>query len=373
MFFATISIKNMWARPLRTLFTVLGVATAVGAFISLVGLSSGLENAWINALLERETHLFAVPKGIVDIMSASVDENIGKEMAKIKGIADVSGELVDLLELDTLDLIVVAGWPVGSYLWESVNLLAGTIPDIHNSEGIVLGGTIAKTLSLDVGNVLTLLDEDFVIRGVSTKGSVMRNNGVLLSLKSLQKLTGRIGKVTSFNFRLNSEANEEALKDATTRLSKSFPKFVFTMSQEAAENNSIMHVFKAMSWGTSIVAFIIGFVVIMNTLLMSVMERTREIGVLSAIGWSPSRIVIMVVLEGISITIIGGLFGILFGFAGINAIANFPQMKGLIEPSISNHMIAGAFISAIVLGIIASIYPALRAVLLKPCDALRHE
>jgi len=373
MFFISIPVKNMLARPLRTLFTVLGVAAAVGAFISLVGLSSGLENAWVGALLERDTHLFAVPKGIVDIMSASVDENTGKEMSKIKGIKDVSGELIDIIELDTLDMIVIAGWPVESYLWDSVSLLSGELPNSQDNEGIILGCTIAKTLGLKVGSNLTLLDEEFIVRGISTKGSVMRNNGMLLPLHSLQELTGRIGKVTSFNFRLNSEANEKELQQAVNRLSHSFPKFVFTISQEAAENNSIMHVFKAMAWGTSIVAFIIGFVVIMNTLLMSVMERTKEIGVLSAIGWSPLRIVIMIIMEGIFITIAGGLAGVMSGLVGIKMIANCPQMKGLIEPSVNNSLIVIALITALFLGIIASIYPAIRAVLLKPCDALHYE
>ena len=373
MHFIAIAGKNLSRRPLRTFFTLLGIATAVGAFISLVGLSRGLENAWMHALLERDTHIFASPKGVVDIMTASIDQDFEEKMAAIPGVKDVSGELVDLVVLDTGQMTIVAGWPVNSYLWQSVNLEHGVLPGEAMADGVILGSNAAVTLGYKVGDGFRIRDRDFVVSGISKPGGAMRNQAMILTLPALQKLNNRQGKVSTLNFRLNRPDDKEMVRQVFGALTEAFPDFTFTETHSLADNNQILEIFRAMAWGTSTVAIFIGLVVVTNTLLMSVMERTREIGLLSAVGWQPGRILAMIVAEGLFLSVLGGLAGTALGSVGITLLAASPQIRGLIQPAIDGRMFIEVAVATVLLGVLGSGYPAWRAIRFRPADALRYE
>ncbi len=113
----------------------------------------------------------------------------------------------------------------------------------------------------------------------------------------------------------------------------------------------------------------VGGLGIINTMLMSVFERTREIGVLKAVGWSNKRILGMIVGESLVITIVSAIIGSLIGFFACTLLG--PQMG--IEPLFTPKIFIQAFGIAIVVGIIGGLYPAIKAVKLPPTEALRYE
>ncbi|MEE4242755.1 MAG: FtsX-like permease family protein [Desulfopila sp.] len=372
MRFAAIATKNLFRRKTRTFFTLLGIAAAVGAFIALTGLSRGFENAWMHALLERDTHVFAVPRGIVDILSASIDQHQAGKMAEVAGVVEVSGELVDLVDLDTGEMIIVAGWPLHSYLWESVSLERGTLPGTANPYGIVVGNEVAETMGLAVGDTIDIRTLTFTLTGISKSGGVMRNHAMLMPLAALQELNNRYNQVSTLNFKLEEYSNRHRAEEVLSLLREQFPDFVFTEALDISQNNRILKLFRAMAWSTSMIALFIGLVVILNTLLMSVMERTKELGLLAALGWSRSRVVSLIVVEGMALSLAGGVAGAGFGISGLHFISHSPQMQGLIQPDISVLLLAEVSLATFALGICGSIYPALRATGLNPAEALRH-
>ena len=373
MLFVHIAGKNLLRRKIRTFFTILGIATAVAAFISLVGLSRGLENAWMTALLERDTHLFVSPKGVVDIMTSSIDETAAASMAEIPGVLDVSGELVDLVLLESGEMAILAGWPQGSYLWNSVELTEGALPTSENKNGVVVGNLAADALGYSVGSTFTIRSTEFTVTGVSKAGGAMRNSAMVLTLPALQELSNRKGKVSTFNLRVTAPDDEAHVAMILKTLNETFVDFTFTETRSLADNNHILKIFRAMAWGTSIIAIFIGLVMVMNTLLMTVVERTGELGLLSAVGWHPARIVAIIVSEGLLLTIVGSGFGTIFGVVGITALADTPQMRGLIEPALNSRMVIEVVVATVILGCCGSAYPAWRATRLRPAQALRHE
>jgi putative ABC transport system permease protein len=373
VYFSTIAAKNLLRRKMRTLFTVLGIGAAVGAFVALVGLSRGLENAWSYALLERETHAFAVPRGVVDILSASIKQDMGREMAQIEGVDRVSGELIDLVDLDTGEIIIVAGWPLDSYLWGNVELEAGRLPGPETPHGVILGAEVAKTLGYRLGDTFDIRTMTFTLMGISKAGGVMRNQAMLVSLQALQELNNRHGQVSTLNFKFETHTDRARVKGILAELNRQFPDYVFSEALDLTKNNRILALFRAMAWGTSIIALFIGLVVIINTLLMSVMERTSEFGLFSAVGWSERRIIGLIVIEALILSILGSTVGIAGGLAGLYAIADSPQMQGLIQPDVSLTLLIEVVLATIGLGLGGSIYPAWRATRLFPAQALRHE
>jgi putative ABC transport system permease protein len=122
----------------------------------------------------------------------------------------------------------------------------------------------------------------------------------------------------------------------------------------------------------SLIAALAGAVGILNTMTLAVYERTREIGLLLAVGWSRSRVLTSVMVEGLFLSLIGGLVGVAFGYAEVQAARQWLSMdalSGTLNITRSLQAVALAF----GIGFLASIYPAIRASMMEPIDALRHE
>ncbi len=121
-----------------------------------------------------------------------------------------------------------------------------------------------------------------------------------------------------------------------------------------------------MSWGTSLLAVIVGVLGVMNTMLMTVFERKQEICILLAIGWRRSRIIRMVLLESALLGLLGGIGGVLIGIIGLKVMERMPAIHGLLEPDLSPFLMVTAIAISIVVGVISGIYPAWRSSRLNP-------
>jgi putative ABC transport system permease protein len=371
--FFGIAVRNLGRRPVRSSLTALGIALAVSSFIALVGMSRGLERAWITTLLERGTHVLAVRKGAVELLTGSVDAHLEDGLRRVDGVQAVSGELVDLLSLDTGQTVIVVGWPAGSFLWRPLRLVDGALPDPAQPAGILAGQTIAAGLGKQPGDVVRIRGRAFTIAGTFRQAGAMGNSAMILQLPAMQDLVGRPGQVTEFNLRLARPDEPAERRVVQARLAEAFRDLTFTETRDVADNNDILRLVRAMAWSVSIIALVIALVMVLNTLLMSVAERTREIGILSAVGWQPGRILAMILTEGLVLAATGSAAGAAVGIAGLAWLARQPQVRGFLEPHATPQLVAEVVGAAVALGIIGSLYPAWRAVRLNPVDALRYE
>jgi putative ABC transport system permease protein len=129
----------------------------------------------------------------------------------------------------------------------------------------------------------------------------------------------------------------------------------------------------AMAWVTSAIALVIGAVGILNTMIMSVFERTREIGILRAIGWRKVRVVRMILAESFVLCLAGAAMGIVGALGLARLLSKFPATSGYIQGDIAPVVIAEGFVMAFLVGLIGGIYPAYRGAQLMPTEALHHE
>lgn len=374
MRFVSIPLRNIRRRLMRSVLTILGIGVAVASFVVLVCMSRGIEQAWVNSLVERGIHMLAISKGSVELLTASIDEMLVDDIRKIEGVRDVTCELVNLVQLEESEVnVLVRGWPVDSYLWESLQIRDGSVQGTKHPTGVVIGQALAEILEVEVGETMSIHEEEFVVTGISAPAGVMDNSTVFLLLPTLQGLMGREGKVTEFDLRLDHPEDPGAVQAVQDRLRDTFSNLSFIETSEIADNNEILRVFRAMAWGTSLVAIIIALVVILNTLLMSVTERTREIGVLSAVGWRPGRILAMIVIEGLVFSMIGSIVGFALGISCLNWLIHLPELRGLFEPEVTIRLLLEILAATLFLGVAGSMYPASRAVRLNPVDALKYE
>jgi putative ABC transport system permease protein len=129
----------------------------------------------------------------------------------------------------------------------------------------------------------------------------------------------------------------------------------------------------AMMGSISLMAIVIGGVGVLNTMLMAVFERTREIGVLRALGWRRRSILSMILREAFLLGILGGIAGILIAVALTYGMMSVPMVGGMLEPQWEWQMFARSMSVALILGLLGGLYPAYRATRLQPVEALRYE
>jgi putative ABC transport system permease protein len=128
---------------------------------------------------------------------------------------------------------------------------------------------------------------------------------------------------------------------------------------------------QAMSWGTSLLAVLVGVLGVMNTMLMTVFERTQEICVLLALGWRRSRIVRMVLWESALLGLLGGIVGVALGAVGVKILGVTPAIRGLLEPDVNLALLATSVAISIGVGVLSGLYPAWRSSRLTPSRALQ--
>jgi putative ABC transport system permease protein len=368
----TLPLRNIVQHRARSLLTALGVAVAIGGLIGLVGTVRGLERSWTAKLARRGSDVLAVRKGTVEILSATLDENIAPALARFPGVAEVTGELLDLIDLENGEMVVLAGWPGHSRFWDALQVKAGRLPDSAAGREVIIGQATAEALGKKPGMRVMLGGSEFLICGIFAQRDVLANWGMIMPLAALQSLLEKQGRVTAFSLRLDA-AQRPFITQVIAGLRRQFPALAFSETSEVGENNSLLRLLRSTAWVVSLIALSIAVVVIINTLMMSVLERSLEIGVLRAVGWRSSAIFALVAAEGMILTAFGTVLGIGLGLATLHWVLTMSPLRGMLEAGLSAKIIVEVFSAAMLLGGAGSLLPAWRALKLDPIRALRSE
>jgi putative ABC transport system permease protein len=169
------------------------------------------------------------------------------------------------------------------------------------------------------------------------------------------------------------ETHDQYLKQAQAEIEAALPGLNAQPAAERAANNQFVDLAHAVAWGTSCIALLMGILGIANTMAMSVFERTREIGILRAIGWKTWRVMLLIQVEAMVLGFVGGLIGIGVGWAALHLLSTLPQTASVVSASMSWDHFVEALAISVLSGLIAGAYPAWRGAHLSPVEALRHD
>ncbi len=372
MRFATILIRNLRLRPLRMLITILGVAAAVGGFSILTGLGRGVEEAWNSGLVKQGTHLLVYQKGLMNLLTGTINEGTAAEIRKAEGVESVAAELFDVITLESGVSILTRGWSADSPLWRYASLISGRRPAGGASYEVVVGAGLAQSLDLKPGGAIMPFGSTLKVVGVARMDSVLSNNSMIMSLEGLQKLLDREGKITVLHIRVERGQDANELEQVRGRLAKLFPRFVFVAAQTAIQDIDLYRFWRGMAWAASLVGLIMGLLIVFNTMLVAVLEKTREIGVLAAVGWSRRRILVLIMSESLLISALGGLAGIAIGYLGLQLLIMHPKLQGFVVVAPSLAVLVQQFSIILLIGIGGGFLPAWRALHLNLIDALKE-
>lgn len=363
--------RNLARRPGRSLFTLLGVGLALASFLTLASISRGLDQAARGSLDERGVHMLVVKRATVEFFSAILPEGLGAELARLPGVTGVSPELANLLPVGEDGHALVAGWPVGGFQWEGLRLLAGRPPE-PGERGVVLGEGLAEALGLRPGQPVRIQLEEFPVLGIAGFGAALNRGLAIMPLAELQRLLARPGQVTLFHLRLEAPGDPAAREAVRRAVAALRPDLAAVTSDEVLRGNRAMAMIAAVADALGLAALAIAVISVLNTLAMSVEERTREIGVLAAIGWPRGRILGLVLGEGLALAAAGGVLGALAGQGALELLNRLVLLEGGLEARSGGALVAMALGAGLLVGALGALWPAWRATRISPAAAMRR-
>ena len=400
-----LAYKNIKERMSRSILTLLGIAIGIMAIISLMGIGEGMNVAVEGELSSLSDTIIVNVGGGFSIFSPGQLGDTGEylterditDLERIPGVKEVNTQLTGMASLSfngdgNSVFVTVTGMNIESMnlQYGLADLSEGNLLQIGDQSKILIGYNVAHDYfdnEISVGNRVKINGKKFFVNGIFTQqgfGGVSTNDDlVLLTSRDFQKATGEsnifvatvsvydVNEVESVALEIERAINEnhgdEDFASATS------------MSSILDSIQSIMGILQTVLIAIASIALVVASIGIMNTMLTSVMERTREIGIMKAIGATNKDIMSIFIIEGLLLSLVGGLAGIILGILGSQAVAGLlsnmgPGSGGIpLEPVVTFMAIALSLSVSMIVGILSSLYPAWKAARMSPIEAVRYE
>lgn len=366
-------MSNLRRRKGRTALAIMGIAVGVMLITSLLLIMDGLETSISDSVDILSGNLIVQKEGSIDLTSSIVNVSIVDSLKNHPDIRAVSPEIHVAKSLDNGGLMgfVVFIGITDSYgeLVSDSYIKFGKIFDENETEKANIGIRLAEQLDIGLDDTLKIESLEFKINGIFETNTLIDSTTLLVPISDARKLSGLPKEVVNIiEIRPTSPDRAKAIKEY---VESTFDGYEVIFPQELLEEGEeIMATLRGVIWSISSIAVIIGGIGIANTMLMSVLERTPEIGVLKATGWSNFNVSYSIVMESIGIGIIGGILGTTLGIsaslAASELIPNLPVQITILPLSQS-------FLFAIGLSILSGIYPAIKASRIPPIAAIKGE
>ncbi len=282
MRFSTLILKNVLNRAVRTTLTAIGLSVAIAAVVILVGISWNFERSFMAIYSSKKIDLIVVHAGSSNQLSSSLDVRLADRLRQIDGVADVAPSLVDTVAFEDKNLasVLVNGWEPESLLFRGIRILDGRPLRKDDDHVVVLGRVLALNLDKKVGDKLDISGEPFRVVGIFESDSLFENGALIMPIPTLQKMMGREGQATGLVITAKS-SDPAYIAAVACRVEAAIPGVAATPARDYVVADTQIRLAKAMAWTTAGVAMILGAVGMLNTMLMSIFERTREIGILA--------------------------------------------------------------------------------------------
>jgi len=402
MLFSTIllALREIRRNLLRSFLTILGIVIGVGAVITMVTLGNGATQAVKDQISSLGSNLLMVrpgqrvgPGGGAAGAPAFKESDVEAIMAQIAGIKAVAPELragVTVIGNGRNWSTSVTGTTNAYFQTNNWQLASGrTFEDAEEKAGAavcLIGETVRRELfgsTAALGEQLRVRQFSCEIIGVlASKGRAAmggdQDDIVLLPLHTVQRRVVGNQRVSTLLVSMNDDSDSERVMKSLTQLLRERRKLaaddddnfnVLDTRQIAETLSGTTKVMTTLLGAVAAVSLLVGGIGIMNIMLVSVTERTREIGLRLAIGALEREVLLQFLIEAVTLSMLGGVIGIVLSAVASVVLAEVMQVPYLFNPGIN----ALSFVFSAVIGVVFGYFPARRAAQLDPIDALRHE
>jgi len=400
--FFALSVSNLRRRKLRSWLTMIGIFIGIAAVVSLISLGQGLQD-YISEQFEvmGANKLIVLPGSGIGLASASAEKLTSKDLDVIKKTrgVDIVAELVygvSFLEFnDEVKRVFVIGLPTEKVAdifrdMQGFEVEKGRELKEDDKDKVVVGYLVAKDKSVfekgvELRDKIIIEKKEFRVVGIMRQiGNPQDDSQVYIPLETAKKLFEKEDEIDTIYVQVKEgfetkDVAEDIKKELRRARDEEKGKETFsiqTFEQILETFQNVFNVVQAVLVGIAAISLLVGGIGIMNTMYTSVLERTREIGTMKAIGAKNSHVMIIFLIESGLLGLTGGIIGVLIGIG----LAKFAEYLAaaflgttLLQASTNPMIFLGALAFSFVIGSASGLLPALQASKLNPVDALRYE
>lgn len=359
--------KNLWRRRMRSLLTLLGIAMGVAAVVGLNTMAAGIGKNYTTAV-GMSNDLLVSQANAIDVAFSNLDEDLGLRIQAVAGVSVVEPGVYGWITTPDLPFFLIFGYDLGSTAIKHYRLVEGK--PLTGPKQIIIGRRGVDSLKKGVGDTLRLNAVPYQIVGIYETGQAMEESGGVVGLEDAQDIVQKERKVSLFQVGVARGTDVDAIIERIAALDKNL---MVATSSEYETNAQWTDLLSGYAWGISAIAILIGGLGMMNAMVMSVLERTREIGTLRAVGWSRGRVIRLILGEAFVLSCIGGFVGLGLGVLFADLASRIPGYGAMMEATATPKIFVQGMMTALCLGAVGGLYPAWTAANLQPVEALRYE
>lgn len=385
----------------RSFLTCLGIAIGVASIILILSLMGSISQLIAGQVKNIGANLIVVrPKSTKDIMTGVIEEltasnsyqksnltlkdiEIISELENITAVAPIAISTNTVVtDKNQINSVVVLGTQEDFIKIQPLDLKYGSFINENSENTVVVGHMLSLKLFNTmnaVGKTLTLMGEKFIVSGVLSQveesinfSNVDFDNALIMNIGALDKVSGST-QIQQINIKTKNTAS---LIDVTKNIQKNLMEYkkgennfmVISGKQITHPASSLFSVVSSMLALVAGISLVVGGIGVMNIMLVSVAERTHEIGVRKAVGASSQNILMQFLFEALILSLMGGVLGLVLGYM----LAFFISIMTPFKPYISVEIILMTFLTTLIVGVLFGIYPALKAATKNPIDSLKH-
>jgi putative ABC transport system permease protein len=385
--------ENFKSRKIRMILTALGIIIGVSLIIILISLGQGMENGIEEQFKKIGIKSIRVVPGELNGPPAAgigFDKDLQAHIEDVRGVEYVNPVVIndDILVFNDIGALAsIIGYDTTlsdkGFVDTDIKLDSGRYFRSDEKDSILIGYNVANNLFDDKiknRNSVSILNKEFKVIGIFEKTGSDVDDDVYIPLETAREIFNNKNEVNVFVIQIKDGTNiEEVAADIQKKLTrelKTADEFqVFTPQQLINRIKSILGIVTLVLIGIAAISIFVGAIGIMNSMYTSVLERTREIGVMKAVGAKRGDILTLFLLEASIIGIIGGLIGVILGVSisyGAGAIISALGFV-LITIKVEFNLVLFSLIFSIIIGMISGILPAIKASKMQAIDALRYE
>ena len=365
----TQTLASLRHRPGRAFLTALGSALGIGTIVALLAVSAGATQTAGNFIRLGPGELGLFQKDASDPTTSVLPQSLITSLRQRPWVSAAQGLVLIVGRLNQSPGAVVFGADPNGFETGRMVFTSG-----HTYTGpnqIVLGDQLAPQLHADVGDTLTLAHRQLRVVGIYHLGISEQDQGAFIPLATAQAITGHTGEGTTVAVKVSPGTRLPAAKRL---IAARFPGLlVITDPDEALRAGANGQLIENVTLVIVVLALLIGGIGVMNTMLMSVVERRTEFALLSAVGWSGPQVAGLVLTEGMIVSIAGAALGVLIGIVGAQLLIHALGAAAFVSPRVTAWVLGRALLIGILIGVLGGLYPAWRAAHLSPARALAQQ
>ncbi len=368
--------KNPFRNKTRSFLAIVGIAIGIATIVALGLITASLEDSTETTLKEGSAEITVTKIGSsMGSSSGNLNESYVEKLSEIDGVEKTAG-LLDATIIDTTSDRESSRYGYSLYGAKrddldivGINNVNGSLYDEDEDE-LIVGKNLADEENYTIGDTIDVYGNDFKITGIYETGSIFYDSALFTGLSRLQNLTDNEGEISSISVKIKKDANLTIVND---NIKDKYNDTLNTITTEEMSQtiDDTLGMINSATTAIEALAIIIGGLGVINTMMMTVFERTREIGVLKSVGWTKKRILTMIMGESIVLTVLSGIIGSVLGVIAVILLLKYNGSDMTLIFDIN--IFIKAFAVALTVGILGGLYPAIKASRLSPTEALRYE